>query len=223
MPCRRKLENPPKRSPRTPGAGQPKHALYLEKRSRANNGIPEYSKQRNQTQNHHTNRSAMSTPHHGPSCIKGQMNDIQNTSTEMDPEPFTPARRTLKRAHDENSDDDSHCGETPAAKRHRHAGQNSDPESEDESMSSPSKPAASRKRSIPPHLTSKRNAHNTPSPPPMMHTPTILNFFREAPDKRTHLSWVPAPNQSIPARNASTRQKPPRPPRHREPTHTPRH
>ena len=63
----------------------------------------------------------------------------------MNPDQAPNARRTLKRAHDANSDD-AHSGNTPAAKRNHDA-----PET---------------------HLRAKkRMAHNTPSPPHSMPLP----------------------------------------------------
>ena len=85
----------------------------------------------------------------------------------MDIDPPSYARRAPKRPHDAQSDD-AHSGETPAAKRFQpYEEPGPEPESEGEDIPSPSKPATLKKKSIPPHLTAKKQtAKNTPSPPP---------------------------------------------------------
>jgi len=97
----------------------------------------------------------------------------------MNPDQAPNARRTLKRAHEANSDD-THSGDTPAAKHNK---PRPDPESESEGMPTPSKPTKPTTmclKAIPLYLKGKkRMAHNTPSPPRSTPPPAMPNFSRD--------------------------------------------
>jgi len=97
----------------------------------------------------------------------------------MNPDQAPNARHTLKRVHEANSDD-THSGDTPAAKRNKPC---PDPESESKGMptlSKPTKPTTTCLKAIPLYLKGKkRTAHNTPSPPQSTPPPATLNFSRD--------------------------------------------